>query len=145
MDFQVKDHELLGDTLWVQARPTTSPLVEQYRAGNITSKAIVIQGEATIELLERRASGDTVRVVANAPTRLMFYTRYFPGWTATVDGNAVAIEPSGEQVLITLDVPPGTHIVSTRWGSTPPRVVGAIISLSSFIAVLVFLWRTRRT
>ena len=144
MDFQVKDRELLGDTIWVQTRPQDSPLVAQYNAGNITSKAIVLEGNALIELLERRALGDTVRVNANSPARIQFYTRYFPGWSATVDGNAVAIEPYGEQGLITLHVPAGTHLVTTRWGTTTPRVIGAIISLLSLISIFLFLWRVRR-
>ncbi len=143
MNFQVKDRELLGDTIWVQARPQDSPLVEQYNAGNITSKAIVLEGEAIIELLERRASGDTVRVIANSPARIQFYTRYFPGWTATVDGNAAAIEPYGEQGLITLHVPAGTHLVTTRWGTTMPRVVGAFVSFIALVSLCLFLWRTR--
>ncbi len=164
MDFQVKDRELLGDTVWVQTRPEDSPLVEQYRAGNITRKAIVLEGDASsrrmpdssgvrddasgdalIELLERRALGDTVRVTANTPTRIQFYTRYFPGWTATIDGNAVPIEPYGEQGLITLNVPAGTHLVTTRWGTTTPRVIGAIISLISLLSLFALIWRTRRT
>lgn len=145
MDFQVKDRELLGDTIWIQERPQDSPLVEQYRAGNITTKAAVVQGDGNVELLERRPSGDTVRVNAATPTRLMFYTRYFPGWTASVDGAPVTIEPYGDQGLIALDVPPGTHAVTTHWGTTTPRLIGAVISLAALAAALVFLWRTRKS
>lgn len=145
MDFQVKDRELLGDTIWIEARPQDSPLVEQYRAGNITTKAAVVQGDGSVELLERRPSGDTVRVNAATPARLMFYSRYFPGWTASVDGAPVTIGPYGDQGLIALDVPAGTHTVTTHWGTTPPRMVGAVISFAALVAALVFLWRTRKS
>lgn len=144
MDFQVKDRELLGDTTWVQARPQDSPLVEQYRAGNITRKATVVEGEAQIELLERRALGDTIRVNASTPSRIEFYTRYFPGWTATMDGNPVEIAPFGEQGLIALQVPAGAHTITTRWGTTTPRVIGAIISVISLGAAFLALYRTRK-
>jgi hypothetical protein len=144
MDFQVQDRELLGDTVWVETRPQDSPLVEQYRAGSITTKAIVAEGQALLDLSERGALGDTVQVDADTPARIRFYTRYFPGWTATVDGNAVPLEPSGEQGLLTLDVPAGSHIVTTRWGTTPVRIVGAVISLFSIAAAVLWLWRTRR-
>ncbi len=143
MDFQVKDRELLGDTIWIQERPQDSPLVEQYRAGNLTTKAVVVEGEGSVELLERRALGDTIRVNAATPARVMFYTRYFPGWTATLDGAPVSIEPYGEQGLIVLNVPAGVHTVTTRWGTTMPRAIGAIISLAALVAALVVLWRTR--
>jgi hypothetical protein len=143
MDFQVEDRELLGDTIWVQTRPQDSPLVAQYRAGHITTKAVVVAGEGSVEVLEHRALGDTIRVNASTPVRVMFYTRYFPGWTATLDGTPVPIEPYGEQGLIALDVPQGVHTVTTRWGTTPPRIIGAVISLAALLAAFVFLWRTR--
>ncbi|MDZ7378512.1 MAG: hypothetical protein ONB06_04115, partial [candidate division KSB1 bacterium] len=138
------DRELLGDTVWTQKRPQDSSLVAQYRAGKITQKAVVVEGIASIELLNRRPLGDTVRVNAATPARIMFYTRYFPGWSATLDGIPVEIEPYGEQGLIALTVPAGTHIVTTRFGTTAPRVAGAIISFGSFIAALAWLWKTRR-
>lgn len=144
MDFQVKDRELLGDTIWVQSRPQDSPLVAQYRAGNITAKAVVLEGDASIELLEQRPSGDTVRVNATTPARILFYTRYFPGWTATVDGAPVEIGPEGEQGLIALNVPAGTHTVTTRWGTTPARLTGAGISAISLVLVGLVLWRARK-
>src|SRR5581483_5410645 len=143
MDFQVKDRELLGDTIWVQTRPQDSPLVAQYRAGNITTKAVIVEGQGSVELLERRALGDTIRVNATTPARVMFYTRYFPGWTATLDGAPVSIEPYGEQGLIALHIPAGVHTVTTRWGTTMPRVIGAVISLIALLAAFIFLWRTR--
>lgn len=143
MDFQVQDRELLGDTIWIQERPQDSPLVEQYRAGNITTKAVIAQGNGSIELLERRALGDTIRVNADTPVRVMFYTRYFPGWTATVDGASVSIEPYGEQGLIALDIPAGVHTVTTRWGTTMPRVSGAVISFVALAAALLLFWRAR--
>ncbi|TAH48750.1 MAG: hypothetical protein EYC68_20055 [Chloroflexota bacterium] len=144
MDFQVKDRELLGDTIWVETRPQDSPLVAQYRAGNITTKAVVLEGDAQIELLERRPLGDTVRVNAATPSRIMFYTRDFPGWTATLDGNAAEIKHDNEQGLITIEVPAGTHIAATHWGTTPARVIGAIISFVSLVFALIVLWRTRK-
>ncbi|HZQ04999.1 MAG TPA: hypothetical protein VFD70_00350, partial [Anaerolineae bacterium] len=144
MDFQVKDRELLGDTIWTQQRPQDSPLVAQYRAGNITTKAVIIEGQGDIQLLERRPLGDTIRVNAATPIRVMFYTRYFPGWTATLDGTPTSIEPYGEQGLIALNVPAGSHIVTTRWGTTPPRVVGAIISALCLFAALGLIWLDRR-
>lgn len=143
MDFQVKDRELLGDTIWVQTRPQTSPLVEQYRAGNLTQKAAVLEGSASIELLERRPSGDTLRIDAAVPSRIQFFTRYFPGWTATLDNAPVPIEPGGEQGLITLNVPAGTHTLSTRWGTTTPRLVGALITLVSLISISIVIARSR--
>lgn len=144
MDFEVNSRELLGDTIWTQARPQDSPLVAQYRAGSITTKAIVIQGQGEIRLVDRRPLGDTIQVNAASPMQVMFYTRYFPGWTATVDGSPVEITHDNEQGLITVNVPAGTHTVTTRWGTTAPRVIGAVISILSLVAAGAWIWYVRR-
>lgn len=145
MDFEVKDRELLGDTIWMapDKRPQDSPLVDQYRAGQITQKAVPVEGNAIVELVEHRSQGDTVRVNASSPARIMFYTRYFPGWTAQLDGAPVAVEPYGEQGLLSVAVPPDTHTLTTRFGDTPVRTLGTAISLASLLAALVWLWKTR--
>jgi hypothetical protein len=75
--------------------------------------------------------------------RLLFYTRYFPGWTATIDGAPAPIEPFGEQGLIAVDIPAGTHLVATRWSTTPARIAGGVISLLSIALVAFAIWRTR--
>jgi hypothetical protein len=143
MDFQVQDRELLGDTTWVELRPDTSPLMDQYRAGNIKTTAAVLQGDAQIELVDNRALGDTVRINAANPAQTQFYTLYFPGWYATIDGSPVPVEPLGEQGLLTLNVPAGAHTVTTHWGTTLQRVIGGSISLISTLAALLVIWRTR--
>lgn len=143
MDFEVNSRELLGDTIWTQTRPQDSPLVAQYRAGNITTKAVVVEGQGEIQLVERRPLGDTIQVNAATPVRVMFYTRDFPGWAATVDGNSVEITHDNEQGLITVSVPAGSHTVTTRWGTTAPRVIGAVISIFSVIAAGVWIWWIR--
>ncbi len=148
MDFEVKDRELLGDTIWMAPgkRPQDSPLVEQYSAGKITQKAIAVDGDATVELIAHSSQWDEVRVTADRPTRILFYTRYFPGWTATIDGApAKAVEPYGEQGLILVQVPAGTHMVRTQFGDTWPRQAGAVISLASLIVALGWMWKTRKT
>ena len=145
MDFEVQNHELLGETIWSQQRPDDSPLVEQYRAGKLTQKAVVTAGNATVELVEHRSQGDTVRVTASEPSHILFYTRYFPGWQMTIDGETTKnFGPYGEQGLIGVLVPAGTHIVTTRFGDTAPRQIGAMVSLLSLIVAVVWLWRTRK-
>lgn len=145
MDFEVRDRELLGDTVWTQKRPQDSPLVAQYRAGRLTQKAVALDDGAAVELLAHHSQWDEVRVTADKPTRLLFYTRYFPGWTATVDGAPAALEPYGEQGLMLVQVAAGTRVVRVSFGDTPPRQLGALLSLLSLIGAGVWLWRTRRS
>ena len=144
MEFEVKDRELLGDTIWMAgARPHDSPLVAQYTAGETLQKAVGLDEGATITPLEHGGQSDAVRVNASAPTRVMFYTRYFPGWTATIDNQGVPLEPYGEQGLILVRVPAGSHVVAIRFEDTLPQQVGAVLSLMSVILTLFLLARSR--
>ena len=76
---------------------------------------------------------------ADGPVRLRFYTNYFPGWAATVDGQPVAIAPDPPDGLIGLDLPAGMHDVRVYYGVTPVRWLGAAISLAAAVAVIALL------
>ncbi|MGE5139195.1 MAG: hypothetical protein ACM3JD_07035, partial [Rudaea sp.] len=143
MDFQVKNRELLGDTIWMAPgkRPQDSPLVAQYRAGAITEKAVGVEGNAVVTLVAHRSQNDEVSVAASGPARIMFYTHYFPGWTATVNGIPAGVTPFGEQGLLSVAVPDGASTVRVQFGDTWPRQVGGIISLVSIAAALGVLLR----
>jgi hypothetical protein len=139
MEFEVKDRELLGDTIWMTGdRPQDSPLVEQYINGEKLRKAIALDEGVQVETLRSGGQSVDVRVEANASARVMVYTRYFPGWIATIDAQAIEVQPYGEQGLILVTVPPGMHVVQLRFVDTPIRQIGAVISfLSLFIAFVI--------
>ncbi len=144
MDFEVQDRELLGDTIWMTGeRPQTSPLVAQYRNGQPLDKAFVLDGDATVEMLRHGGQSDEVRVAARSPARVVFYTRYFPGWTAAIDGRPAALEPFGEQGLILVQVPAGSHVLAVRFEDTPVRQAGALISGAAVLLAAGWLWSTR--
>jgi hypothetical protein len=141
MEFEIKDGELLGDTIWMEPgkRPQHSPLVAQYVSGQPLQKAIALDEGATVQTVRHGGQSDDVRVEASAPTRVMFYTRYFPGWTATLDNQPIAIEPYREQGLILVRVPAGSHLVRLRFEDTPVRQIGALISALSLLIALGML------
>lgn len=76
------------------------------------------------------------QIRADDAFRMEVYTFYWPGWTATIDGQTVPITPSAEHGLITFEVPAGRHTVRVSLGTTLPRVAGALISGLSLIALL---------
>ncbi len=140
MEFEVKDRELLGDTVWMTGeRPQDSPLVAQYIAGEPLQKALALDDNATVTMLAHGGQSDTVRVDAATPARIQFYTRYFPGWVATLDNQPIALEPFGEQGLILINVPAGSHILALRFEDTPVRQAAALISAISVIITLCLL------
>jgi len=140
MEFETQSGELLGDTIWMTGeRPQDSPLVEQYLNGEKLQKAIALDAGAKIETTRYGGQSTDLRVDARAPTRVMVYTRYFPGWTAAIDSQPVEIEPSGDQGLILVRVPAGSHIVRLRFEDTPIRQIGAAISALGVLLTFFFL------
>jgi len=140
MEFETQSGELLGDTIWMTGeRPQDSPLVEQYVNGEKLQKAIALDDGAKIETTRYGGQSTDLRVDARAPTRVMVYTRYFPGWTAAIDSQPVEIEPSGDQGLILVRVPAGSHIVRLRFEDTPIRQIGAAISALGVLLTFFFL------
>ncbi len=61
---------------------------------------------------------------------------YFPGWELRIDGQTLPAAPSPEG-FVSFSVPAGNHDVSIRFGTTPPRVAGWLLS---FLTVVGCVW-----
>lgn len=148
LDFEMTYPDMRGMTRWAERPPADadSPLIGAYLAGQPLEKAAIIAGTGRIAQQESTALDATAQVVAETPVTLRFYTYYFPGWRATVDGRRAEIRADGPNGLIALDLPAGTHEVRLRFGTTPPRMAGAILSALGLlgIAALIVLDRRRQ-
>lgn len=81
-------------------------------------------------------------VTTPKPFLLRLYLFYFPGWRAYVDGIETPIEIADPEGFVTLQVPEGSHEVEVRFGTTPARSWGWVLSalgLAMLIGVLVTL------
>jgi hypothetical protein len=119
-----------------ETQPQTSPMEEQYLNGEPLTVAGITSGQGRLETLHHGGSSDRVRVVAEEPVTVQFYTYDYPGWQVTLDGRPLAYRPEPPYGLITVGVPAGEHILHLRMGSTPARTLGTIISA---VAVIVSL------
>ncbi len=64
-----------------------------------------------------------------------FRTFYFPGWTAQLDGQPVAMavtEPHGQ---ISVEIPAGEHRLAVWFGSTTLRTAATLLSLTSVVVL----------
>ncbi|MFN8533568.1 MAG: hypothetical protein U0556_08485 [Dehalococcoidia bacterium] len=151
MRFEQSSGELVGLTRWNQTKPTDSPLKPLYEAGQpIVSKVdpTTLPEGSTAETTWHTTIADVVRVSSPEPFQLGFYTQHYPGWTATVNGQAVEIVPAGPYGLITIAVPAGESWVELRFLDTAARTVGQTISAATLLALLAVAiwaaWRGRR-
>ena len=137
-DFEMNFKDMRGMTRWSERQPLDedSPLIAQYLAGEEIRRAAIVVGEGSIVAQEAGALRARATVQADGPVRLRFYTYYFPGWRATVDGRPVALAPDPPNGLIGLDLPAGEHQVEVRFGATPTRALAAGVSIAGLVIVL---------
>jgi len=146
IQFQLDTGEMLGDTIWVTERPTGSPMVSEYMAGTPPTRAVADDARAAIEVLHSGGASFEVHVTAPAATDVLFHIRYFPGWTAYLDGARVQPEIRAPQGLLAVGVPAGEHRVRLRFEDTPLRFGTKIVSLLSIaLTVAMLLWSRRGT
>jgi hypothetical protein len=146
IEFELEYPDMRGMTAWTQEPPTTSPLVGQYQAGSPLVTAEVLAPGASLEMIRAGGASDEVRVRSPEGTALRFYTYYFPGWRVYLDGERLpdsALQPETAYGLLTVDIPAGEHRVLLRWGDTPLRLAGKILTLTCLALALALIvpWR----
>ena len=140
LDFELAHPDMVSMVAYTQEQPRSTPLVAQYLGGKPLVKAHALTEGATVEMVRHGGGSEEIIVRSSQKATIQFYTYYFPGWRGYVDGQEVPIRPEEPYGLITLDVPAGEHQVKIRFGDTPIRVVGKVISLLSF-GLSLFLLR----
>ncbi len=146
IDFELRFPDMRGMTRWSERVPLNgnSPLLAQYEAGQPLQRAAIEDGQGAILEQGADAVSAHARVRADSPLHLRFYTYYFPGWRATVDGRPVPIVVDPPNGLIGLTVPAGMHQVSVRFGATPLRAAAGAISAAALACVVALLILDRR-
>jgi hypothetical protein len=141
--FELEYTDMRGMTAWTQEMPATSPLVAQYETGAdpmVTAEALA--PGARVEMIRAGGASDELRVISAEGTALQFYTYYFPGWRVYMDGERLPEEALRAETvygLLTVDIPPGEHHVLLRWGDTPLRLTGKVLTLGSLALALVLV------
>ncbi|MFN2205549.1 MAG: hypothetical protein ACK2UT_06515 [Candidatus Promineifilaceae bacterium] len=130
----------------VEKRPQDSPLEIDYQEGRTPQRfdLSTLPEEATAEV-EYEGFGATIRVNSPEAFTARYFSFFYPGWRATVDGEPLPIVPSDPEGLITFPVAEGEHTVTVKWGSTPLRSALSAVSLLALVAagVIVFYIRSR--
>jgi hypothetical protein len=128
---------------WVEKMPDAWTLTDRFRESEIiprlqSNPAVNVQN-ATWGL--KRAE---LTFSAETATTLVFEWFYFPGWTARLDGEPVAVGPTSPNGLLSLDVPAGEHHLLVRFGPTPVRRGATLASLATLLVFAAFIVLARR-
>ncbi len=108
---------------------------------------VALQGEViSAALLSENGKRERWQVeVSSGEARVAFYTLYYPGWRASIDGQRSQIRALPSSGLIELDVPEGSHFVELELGRTPLQWAADLLSLASLAGALVLLFRASYT
>jgi len=101
--------------------------------------------EATVSGVMVKPGSFAADLAATRSAQFNFNQYYFPGWQASLDGQAVSlgVEPSIGRV--SLIVPEGDHHLKISLTKTPIQRWSDIISLLSLLGLVFYYARNRRT
>lgn len=132
---------------WAQQHPDPETLWPDYEAGRmprLVDPASLPIG-ATAERISHLAESDTVTINTPAAFEAVLYTLYWPGWTAYLNGQPVAIDITDDTGLMQVAIPPGRHQLTIQLEATPLRTIGLWLSVGSVGGLLlVGLWAMTR-
>lgn len=103
-------------------------------------------GQVEISDVRKKNNIHEFNVSANADSRLVDNTLFFPGWKVFVDGQDVPIEYQDEnwRGLITFPIKPGTHTVKVTFGETTLRKIADAISIVSAGVIIAIAVQQKR-
>ena len=102
------------------------------------------QGAARVTVLERSAGLVRLRVAADAPTTVVVVQQFYPGWTATVDGQPSAIH-AANILFQSVEVAGGSHEVTLRYQPSSFTIAAIVTGLGIlFLVALVAADRVPR-
>lgn len=129
--------------VWVEERPTGSPLEIQYEAGGPVARFDKTALPNGARVLEANYGPNRACITLRSPSP--FTARYlaffFPGWRVWIDDRPIQIRPTDPDGLIAFDVPAGRHTLVIRFTETPLRTAADLISLISLLALVVAMAR----
>jgi len=145
-DFDAEDLRNPGVEAWVEPAFTPKEFkgYRRFRETRLTvARAEFSQGtgEATVD--EWTSSGRRVSVKSESGGTVTLGSFWFPGWTATLDGERIPVTPSAEYGLQTISVPAGAHTLALRFESTPARRGASWIALFFLVATPAAGWFVR--
>jgi len=154
--FEQQFPDMIVGTIWTSQVFTQSPMSAGYadpaytelhgRTGAL-ERLTILSGSGTV--LRNDSAGSTFGGVVRMeqPGVVRVNVLDFPGWRVTMDGEPVPYRRSGPIGLVEVDVPTGEHTLVVRMGSTPPRLVGTLLSWAMLAIVLavVLVPRIRRS
>ncbi|MBA3530750.1 MAG: hypothetical protein H0T73_02360, partial [Ardenticatenales bacterium] len=139
-DYESRHPDMVAMVAQTTVQPTDSPMLAALEANETPQRFEALTPDVAITQLHVGGGSATAQIVAAQPATIRYLTYWYPGWQATVDGQPVTVEPEGTPLgLMTVQVPAGEHLLAFRFGDPPLRRLANLVSLTSFIILLVLV------
>lgn len=126
--------------IWGEGIPYDTPDIDSYVTDPLRIDFITRNDEG--KALTRDAPL-TYRYNAPQPQEVHFRQFYFPGWAATIDGKPVDVFPNAEFGLLSVNVPPGEHVITLSRPGTLVENIAPLLSLLSIGTAVAFAVKHR--
>ena len=119
---------------WVKEKPP-----ERYK-----SKVVVIEGSGEIKKLSYNDSKKIAfDVESEVDSKIRINTIYYPGWEAKINGQGTIINYPNDNGVIEIITPRGSNKVEIEFGETPIRFGADVLSVFSFVLLVLYQKKTR--
>ena len=124
--------------------------VADKRFENVLGNSDLQDGESVVKILSYEPNHLTYEVSTQKGGVVVFSENYYPGWTATVDGEPVEVGRVN-YILRAIKVKPGTHKVELSFFPSTVKTTENIAYIAYVILLVVILaiaflgWRRKKT
>ena len=126
---------------WVSELPAPDTLLPHYAEDPNPSRFAPPPSGVTFAVSRPSLTSEVVTYNSSEPFTATFYTFYFPGWVAALDGRPAIIRVSEPGGLITVPVPTGQHTLRVWLQPTWPQFIGTLISFVALAVLVAFVFR----
>lgn len=118
------------------------PKFAQYPPGGpAPEKPEIKLGQAEMTAIKKGTNWYKFEAQVTEKAKIQIPLYDFPGWQVRANGKKVEIKHDNTLGLITINLLPGNYSIEAKLTATPVRVFGNLVSLISFLVLLVEIWR----
>jgi hypothetical protein len=135
-DYEAKHPDMVAMVAQTRVQPTNSPMLAALDANETPQRFEAVTPGVVVEQLHAGGGSGRARVVAEQPGTVRYLTYWYPGWSATLNGEPIEVRTDGSELgLMQVDVPAGEHILAFRFGDPPLRRAANTVSLVSLLGL----------
>jgi len=129
--------------LWVQQPPSPVNALARYTTNLMPSRLIEPSSDFMLLSETNSITSTTIKYQSASTRTLDFALLYFPGWTATLDGQLIQAQPTSPEGQLSVNAPSGEHTLVVSLRPTGTQWTANFLSFLSLLLLGLFWFRPR--